>query len=208
MSEALTQRHFDVWAAGGFLLTDRTPGLDIFPRELVEPIVLRPPRGHRPPGPAPAGRRGRTPATLGGLAGAHPVRTHLRPAHERRPGLAVGLTDPPARGRQNLPTSPAPAGIFCRAVVDYSCRQPANSASSFIIILKISGPNHGTHLAFKSPGTVHDLGRFRPNPTDATPTRKTRHEHLQHRRILAGHLESGPEDHQGAPGIRKGKGHA
>ena len=31
----LTQRHFDVWAAGGFLLSDATPGLDIFLPELV-----------------------------------------------------------------------------------------------------------------------------------------------------------------------------
>lgn len=34
----LTQRHFDVWQAGGFLLTDRSPGLELFPRELTEPI--------------------------------------------------------------------------------------------------------------------------------------------------------------------------
>lgn len=34
----LTQRHFDVWAAGGLLLSDATPGLDIFPRELVQEI--------------------------------------------------------------------------------------------------------------------------------------------------------------------------
>ena len=34
----LTQRHFDVWCAGGFLLTDAHPGLDIFPEELVAPI--------------------------------------------------------------------------------------------------------------------------------------------------------------------------
>ncbi len=31
----LTQRHFDVWAAGGFLLTDFTCGLEIFPSWLV-----------------------------------------------------------------------------------------------------------------------------------------------------------------------------
>lgn len=36
----LTQRHFDVWSAGGFLLTTRTAGLDIFPAELVEPVIL------------------------------------------------------------------------------------------------------------------------------------------------------------------------
>ncbi|EPR42739.1 hypothetical protein dsx2_2656 [Desulfovibrio sp. X2] len=34
----LTQRHFDVWAAGGFLLTDATPGLAIFPEELWREI--------------------------------------------------------------------------------------------------------------------------------------------------------------------------
>lgn len=34
----LTQRHFDVWMAGGFLLSDATPGLDIFPEELVRPV--------------------------------------------------------------------------------------------------------------------------------------------------------------------------
>ncbi len=36
----LTQRHFDVWCAGGFLMTDDTPGLDLFPDELVRPIVF------------------------------------------------------------------------------------------------------------------------------------------------------------------------
>ncbi len=36
----LTQRHFDVWAAGGFLLTDKTDGLDIFPPNLVKPICI------------------------------------------------------------------------------------------------------------------------------------------------------------------------
>lgn len=39
----LTQRNFDVWSAGGFLLTDETPGLSIFPRELVAPVVFNPP---------------------------------------------------------------------------------------------------------------------------------------------------------------------
>ena len=38
LPRGLTQRHFDVWAAGGFLLTDATPGLDIFPRELTREI--------------------------------------------------------------------------------------------------------------------------------------------------------------------------
>jgi hypothetical protein len=40
---ALTQRHFDVWTAGGFLLTDATPGLEIFPAELVREISLESP---------------------------------------------------------------------------------------------------------------------------------------------------------------------
>lgn len=39
LPHGLTQRHFDVWAAGGCLLTDGTPGLDIFPRELTRPIT-------------------------------------------------------------------------------------------------------------------------------------------------------------------------
>lgn len=34
----LTQRHFDVWCAGGFLISDANPGLTIFPEELVAPI--------------------------------------------------------------------------------------------------------------------------------------------------------------------------
>lgn len=36
----LTQRHFDVWAARGFLITDKTQGLDIFPRDLVQEICF------------------------------------------------------------------------------------------------------------------------------------------------------------------------
>lgn len=36
----LTQRHFDVWCAGGFLMTDDTPGLDLFPNDLVRPIAF------------------------------------------------------------------------------------------------------------------------------------------------------------------------
>jgi len=36
----LNQRHFDVWIAGGFLLTDAAPGLDIFPAELRRECVL------------------------------------------------------------------------------------------------------------------------------------------------------------------------
>lgn len=37
---SLNQRHFDVWAAGGLLLTDRTKGLDLFPAELAAEISL------------------------------------------------------------------------------------------------------------------------------------------------------------------------
>lgn len=39
----LTQRHFDVWAARGFLITDYTPGLDIFPKELTREIAFQRP---------------------------------------------------------------------------------------------------------------------------------------------------------------------
>lgn len=40
---SLNQRHFDVWAAGGLLLSDPTPGLGIFPGELTAPIRLEHP---------------------------------------------------------------------------------------------------------------------------------------------------------------------
>ncbi len=40
----LTQRHFDVWAAGGFCITDNTPGLTIFPDELRREIAFSPAR--------------------------------------------------------------------------------------------------------------------------------------------------------------------
>jgi spore maturation protein CgeB len=39
----LTQRHFDVWAAGGVLVTDATPGLSIFPGELTREITFERP---------------------------------------------------------------------------------------------------------------------------------------------------------------------
>jgi len=39
----LTQRNFDVWAAGGFLLSDYTEGLSIFPEELVEHCSFKTP---------------------------------------------------------------------------------------------------------------------------------------------------------------------
>lgn len=38
----LTQRHFDVWAAGGFCITDDTPGLALFPEELRREIAFSP----------------------------------------------------------------------------------------------------------------------------------------------------------------------
>ncbi|XPV77056.1 MAG: DUF3880 domain-containing protein [Desulfovibrio sp.] len=40
LPNGLTQRHFDVWAAGGVLLTDYSRGLDIFPKELREQIYF------------------------------------------------------------------------------------------------------------------------------------------------------------------------
>ena len=43
LPRGLTQRHFDVWAAGGCLLSDDTPGLDLFPEELTRPVVYRAP---------------------------------------------------------------------------------------------------------------------------------------------------------------------
>jgi hypothetical protein len=44
LPSGLSQRHFDVWIAGGFLLTDTTPGLEIFPAELRREIALPHPR--------------------------------------------------------------------------------------------------------------------------------------------------------------------
>ena len=40
LPSGLSQRHFDVWTAGGFLITDATPGLDIFPAELRRECAL------------------------------------------------------------------------------------------------------------------------------------------------------------------------
>lgn len=40
LPEGLTQRHFDIWMFGGFLITDATPGLSIFPKELTELIAI------------------------------------------------------------------------------------------------------------------------------------------------------------------------
>lgn len=43
LPRALTQRHFDAWAWGGLLVTDATPGLDIFPAGLAREIAFRAP---------------------------------------------------------------------------------------------------------------------------------------------------------------------
>ena len=43
LPQSLSQRHFDVWAAGGVLLSDATEGLSLFPRELTAPVTLRSP---------------------------------------------------------------------------------------------------------------------------------------------------------------------
>lgn len=43
LPHSLSQRHFDVWAAGGVLFSDPTPGLELFPAELVRPMRLASP---------------------------------------------------------------------------------------------------------------------------------------------------------------------
>lgn len=43
LPHGLTQRHFDVWACGGFLLSDNTPGLDIFPADLTRAVSFETP---------------------------------------------------------------------------------------------------------------------------------------------------------------------
>ncbi len=48
LPQSLSQRHFDVWASGGVLLSDATHGLDIFPKELSEPIALHGPEDFLP----------------------------------------------------------------------------------------------------------------------------------------------------------------
>ncbi len=44
LPQSLNQRHFDVWAANGFLLTDNTEGLNIFPDHLTKSIKLNCPQ--------------------------------------------------------------------------------------------------------------------------------------------------------------------
>ena len=48
LPHSLSQRHFDVWACGGLLLSDATPGLEIFPHDLTEPICLNGPEDFLP----------------------------------------------------------------------------------------------------------------------------------------------------------------
>ena len=75
LPHGLTQRHFDVFAAGGCLITDATPGLALFPRELTAPITFPRPEAAadlaRALLDAPAKRRGLV----------RDWREHLREAH-------------------------------------------------------------------------------------------------------------------------------
>ncbi|MDR2604252.1 MAG: DUF3880 domain-containing protein [Desulfovibrio sp.] len=41
LPRGLNQRHFDVWTAGGLLLSDATPGLELFPDELARAVTFR-----------------------------------------------------------------------------------------------------------------------------------------------------------------------
>lgn len=43
LPRGLTQRHFDVWAAGGVLISDATPGLALFPAALTRPVTFTTP---------------------------------------------------------------------------------------------------------------------------------------------------------------------
>lgn len=69
LPHSLSQRHFDVWAAGGFLFSDPTPGLTLFPPELVHPIRLASP--------------GELPARLAALRACPDERTALSAAWRR-----------------------------------------------------------------------------------------------------------------------------
>ncbi|MFT4300330.1 MAG: DUF3880 domain-containing protein [Desulfovibrio sp.] len=48
LPHSLSQRHFDVWAAGGLLLSDSTPGLDLFPEDLADAVRLNAPEDFWP----------------------------------------------------------------------------------------------------------------------------------------------------------------
>ena len=43
LPHGVNQRHFDVWAAGGFCLMDASPGLELFPKELTDPVTFKTP---------------------------------------------------------------------------------------------------------------------------------------------------------------------
>lgn len=75
LPRSLSQRHFDVWAAGGVLFSDATPGLDIFPSSLTEPIRLCGPEDFWPRWDEACSR----PAQMAELRRAW--REHLRSAH-------------------------------------------------------------------------------------------------------------------------------
>lgn len=47
LPQGLTQRHFDVWAAGGLLISDATPGLSLFPAELTRETTFQSPEQAR-----------------------------------------------------------------------------------------------------------------------------------------------------------------
>ena len=44
LPQGLNQRHFDVWMAGSICLTDKTPGLALFPDELTRAVAFSSPR--------------------------------------------------------------------------------------------------------------------------------------------------------------------
>ncbi|MDR1124692.1 MAG: glycosyltransferase [Deltaproteobacteria bacterium] len=87
----LTQRIFDIWAAGGFCLTGNSPGLDLFPDELTGPVTFsRPeelPELMERFRAAPARKRELAEAWRGHILGEH---TYVR----RLQGLLCGKTNP------------------------------------------------------------------------------------------------------------------
>ena len=76
LPHSLSQRHFDVWAAGGVLLSDATPGLGIFAPDIADAIRLDRPEDFWPRWDALCSR----PAYARDLRLAW--REHLRQAHE------------------------------------------------------------------------------------------------------------------------------
>lgn len=76
LPHSLSQRHFDVWAAGGLLFSDATPGLDLFPEDLADAVRLDTPEDFWPRWDAVCSR----PAHAKDLRLAW--REHLREAHE------------------------------------------------------------------------------------------------------------------------------